>query len=141
MKTNKLWWSLLVALMLPLSFALTACSDDDDDKDGGSDKLANTAWMCDAGARDFAVIFYEDEFDAYSTDGYYHYSGEYQVTDSRIKISHISGSDDYLESGSYKYEMTGSKGQRELIMYDVFYGGEKGDLYLEEVEVPDEMWE
>lgn len=144
MKTNKLWWSLLVALLLPLSFTLTACGDDDDDDDkggSGSGNLAHTAWIGDAGPRDFVIVFYEEEFDAYSTDGYYGYSGQYEAKNGKIKLSYVQGSDNDLQDGTYKYKVSGRKGDREMEIYDLLLGGKGGDLYLEEVEVPDEMWE
>lgn len=143
MKTNKIWWSLIVALMLPLSFALTACGDDDDDDKGGSGSgnLAYTVWIGDAGPRDFTIIFYEEEFNAYSTDGYYGYAGQYEAKGGKIKLSHVQGSDNDLQDGTYKYKISGRKGEREMVIYDLLLGGEGGDLYLEEVEVPDEMWE
>ncbi len=133
MKTNKLLWSLLVAVMLPLSFALTACSDDDDDdKDGGgSGSLTNTEWYGYAEGTDYYASFDEDgEFTLGATDGSHYYYGEYKVSSGTIKFRYISGSDNNLREGSYDYKIRGRKGDREMVIYDVFRGGV--DLYLEE---------
>ncbi len=133
MKTRKLWWSLLATLMLPLAFALTACDDDDDDKDGGSSSsLANTAWYgYDGESGQFVtLIFYSDDFSASIGSSYY--EGDYKLSSGAIKIRNIAGSDNDLKPGTYDYKIRGRKGDRELVIYDIFPDG--GDMYLEEVE-------
>ena len=135
MKTNKLWWNMLVALMLPLSFALTSCGDDDDDDDKGSTSgsLARTAWYGDAEDTLYYVDFEKDgEFSMNATDGSHYYYGEYKVSSGTIKFRYISGSDNNLREGSYDYKIRGRKGEREMVIYDVFRGGV--DLYLEEID-------
>ncbi len=137
MKTNKIWWSLLVALMLPLSFALTACSDDDDDdKDGGSgnssDRLNRTEWYgTDDEDNTWFFAFYKGEFESFTNGSVTkYYVGMYSISGSKIKLSGVEGDDNNLRSGSYSYELSGRKGHRDLIIFDALRRG--GDLYLVE---------
>ena len=132
MKTNKLWWSLLVILILPLSFALTACDDDDDDDKGNnSNSLSGTEWCGDADGSSYYVDFDNDgTFYINRIDYREYYSGDYSATSDVIQFSNISGTSNDLRAGSYEYEISGRKGEREMVIYDLFRGG--GDLYLEE---------
>lgn len=135
MKTKKLWWSLLVALMLPLSFALTSCGDDDDDKGGGSgsNKLYKTAWYGeDNSGNYYNVEFYEDGFWASRVGTGIGCEGDYTVSSNKIKFSNVDnyGSETLIRNGSYEYKLSGRRGDRTLVIYDVLRGG--NELYLEE---------
>lgn len=131
MKTNKLWWSLLVAMMLPLSFALTSCDDDNDGGGSGSNTFSNTAWYGEA-ENDYYYVEFDRDGEFYmASDGQHYYYGEYKVSSDAIKFRYISGSDNNLREGSYDYKIRGRKGEREMVIYDVFRGGV--DLYLDEI--------
>ncbi|MCM1070982.1 MAG: hypothetical protein NC210_04845 [[Clostridium] fimetarium] len=146
MKKNKLWWSLLIALMLPLSFALTSCGDDDDDDDknsGGSNKLSYTAWFgTDSEGTNYEIIFLDDKFyaDAESPTTYLGCYGSFSVSGDNIRLRNVkteSDSDGRLfRNGTYEFELTGRKGSRELAIGDILPDGE--DLLLEEVPFDDD---
>lgn len=133
MKTNKLWWSLLVAMMLPLSFALTSCDDDNDGGGSGSNRLSKTAWYGeDNSGNYYNVEFYEDGFWASREGAYIGCEGDFSVSSSKIVFRNVDnyGSETLIRDGSYKYELSGRRGDRTLVIYDVLRGG--NELYLEE---------
>lgn len=143
MKTNKLWWSLLVAVMLPLSFALTACGDDDDN-DGGhnSNALSETVWITDYNGAEEEIYFMDyGEFEVevspladYAQDTEF-YTGQYTVKSDQITIKDLSRNGFALSNGSFKFKISGSKGHRTLVIYNAQRGG--GDIEYEETEYDD----
>lgn len=144
MKTYKLWWSMLVALMLPLSFTLTACSDDDDDKDGGSGSnvLSETVWITDYNGAEEEIYFWDEgEFEVevshwadYAQDTEF-YTGQYSVKSDQITIKDLSRNGFALSNGSFKFKISGNKGHRTLVIYNAQRGG--GDIEYEETEYDD----
>ncbi|MDE6126307.1 MAG: hypothetical protein K2G30_05055 [Muribaculaceae bacterium] len=133
MKTNRLWWSLLVALMLPLSFALTAC-DDDNDGGSGSNKLNKTAWYGEDNSGNYYNFdFHEDGFWASREGTGIGCEGDYTVSSDKIRFSNVDnyGSETLIRDGSYEYKLSGRRGDRTLVIYDVLNG--RDELYLEEI--------
>ncbi len=137
MKKNKLWWSLLITLMLPLSFAITSCDDDDKSSGGSSsNKLTRTAWYgADNQGELYSMEFFdEDGFALIQQGTYTGCEGDYSVSSGKISFRNVYnwGSKNLIKNGTYEYKIQGRRGDRELVIYDVLPG--KNELYLEEVD-------